>query len=172
MRSIYSYAQLSKQDDIESTPYTRALYLPTGKTPLPSVSADAEALGMAAPIAPGADPAADPAAAPTPATPGLPPGQTEPLALPGPTPTPPALEAPAGPETDAETPAGAARAALRAVAGKSVALSVIEGGSPKVVAAYRLSRKAAADPALYVESRPTRTTTTASNATSRASSLR
>ena len=160
LRSLYNYAQLAKIDDIESTPHTRALYIPTGKTPLPSTAADAEALGMGAPVV---DPNAGPDALPTGGEPisaageeedpaALPPGSAPP-ALPGAAPAAALNAAPTAPP-GAETPAGAARAALRAVAGKGVALRAIEGGRPKAVAAYRLSRKAADEPSLYVESAP------------------
>jgi HK97 family phage portal protein len=129
LRSPISYAKLAGyEDEMDDTPQTRALYIAQGKTPLPSRAADAEALGMGAPMdtggapggAPGA-PGADPAA--------LPPGQ-EPLALPpGPTgadnadgtqpaaigaaPTPAALP----PGASAAARRGAAAAALAAVAG-------------------------------------------------------
>lgn len=162
LRSLYSYAQLAKITDIESTPHTRALYIPTGKTPLPSTSADAEALGMGAPVDPAASAGGSPGAPALPpvdqAAPGdgLPPadGEAAPPAI-GAAPTPAALPAPAAPGDGGTGDAPrTARAALDAVAGKGVALRAIEGGRPKVTAAYRLSRKRAADPALYTESTP------------------
>lgn len=57
LRSAYSYAVMAGIDDIEDTPFTRALYIPAGKTPLPARADDAEALGMGA--APADTPAGD-----------------------------------------------------------------------------------------------------------------
>lgn len=63
LRSIYSYAQLADMtNEIEETPFTRALYMTSGKTPIPAKAADAEALGLVGPAGPSAGPT-DPAAA-------------------------------------------------------------------------------------------------------------
>lgn len=51
LRSIKSYADLAGHgNEIDDTPHTRALYIPTGKTPLPSRAKDAEALGLGQPV--------------------------------------------------------------------------------------------------------------------------
>ena len=57
VRSIWSYAQMAGIEDIEESAFTRALYIPAGKTPLPGRAEDAEALGMgpAAGSVPGED---------------------------------------------------------------------------------------------------------------------
>lgn len=56
LRSIRSYAVLAGMDDeIEDTPITRALYINSGKTPIPAREADAEALGLAPPEDTGAE---------------------------------------------------------------------------------------------------------------------
>lgn len=92
LRSIRSYALLAGMgDEIEDTPHTRALYLASGRTPLPSREADAEALGMgpapdagtvsAAQVDPGTDgqqPALPPGASDEGGTPALPAGGSAP----------------------------------------------------------------------------------------------
>lgn len=50
LRSIKSYADLAGYgDEIDDTPHTRALFIPSGKTPLPSREDDAKALGLEQP---------------------------------------------------------------------------------------------------------------------------
>jgi HK97 family phage portal protein len=109
LRSIKSYADLAGYgDEIDDTVHTRALYIPQGRTPLPSKAEDADDLGLdqptqeaqpeqpALPAGPGTgDVAAGPAAGPAS------PGETTSR-----TPEPPA----------AATTAGAAAAALAAAA--------------------------------------------------------
>jgi HK97 family phage portal protein len=43
LRSIFSYAQLAGLDEIENTVQTRTLWVPSGKQPVPSTKADADA---------------------------------------------------------------------------------------------------------------------------------
>jgi HK97 family phage portal protein len=70
LRSIKSYADKAGYgDEIDDTPHTRALYVPQGRTPLPSREEDAKALGLDIPSdapppppAPELPPAGDPAA--------------------------------------------------------------------------------------------------------------
>ena len=62
LRSAYSYAVMAGIEDIEDTPFTRALYISAGRTPLPARAEDAEALGMGAAPAEDGAPAEDPAA--------------------------------------------------------------------------------------------------------------
>lgn len=69
LRSPFSYAEIAGIEGIESTPFTRALYLPTGKTPLAANDADAAALGMAPAEGAGGVPPAD-GSAPPPQSPG------------------------------------------------------------------------------------------------------
>lgn len=89
LRSIKSYADLAGYgEEIEDTVHTRSLYIPQGRTPLPSRAEDIEALGLGAP-------------APSTAIPG---GSTPPQ-LEG----APGTDAPTGP--DVVGPAGAALAA-------------------------------------------------------------
>jgi HK97 family phage portal protein len=100
LRSIKSYADLAGYGtEIDDTPHTRALYIPTGKTPLPSREKDAEALGLGEPVdtAPPSVAAGDPAAA-------LPPGPN-----PAEVSEPPAVGAPSTPDMGqqpAELPPG------------------------------------------------------------------
>lgn len=64
LRSIYSYMALAGiEDEVEETPFTRALWLPAGKTPIPAREEDAEALGVGAeaPEEEGLTPEGDPA---------------------------------------------------------------------------------------------------------------
>jgi HK97 family phage portal protein len=84
VRSPYSYAQASGQTEVESTPSTRAWYITSGKTALPTSEDDAKALGLGAsqPAAGGAaDPNAQPATPDASAVPG--PGQGDVGAAPG-----------------------------------------------------------------------------------------
>lgn len=160
LRSIKSYADNAGHgDEIDDTPHTRALYVPSGKTPLPSREADAEALGLAVPEE-GGEPELPPAGGapaalpPGQAAPAIPAGSGGPPALPGAlsqslgstggsggagggenTPTAPSRPAPTAP--GAPGAPSAARAALAAVAGTKGA-----GADPKVRAVYRLSRNA------------------------------
>lgn len=149
LRSIKSYADAAGYgEQIESTPHTRALYVPSGKTPLPSTEEDAEALGLAIPEEEPALPAGG--GAPPALGPGPDAGPPAPGSGPGGGLTPqggaaangtPAL-GPSAPESPGGAPAnrGAAAAALAAVAGKSApALVAIEGGRPKVVLALKAS---------------------------------
>lgn len=46
VRSYYSYAQEAGIEGVEDTPLTRALWLPSGRVPIPARAEDAEALGM------------------------------------------------------------------------------------------------------------------------------
>ena len=65
LRSIWSYFGLAgRQDEIDDTPYTRALYVAQGMTPLPSREADMEALGLGAPVDPNAPPPGAPGTTP------------------------------------------------------------------------------------------------------------
>jgi HK97 family phage portal protein len=95
LRSIKSYADLAGYgEEIESTPHTRALYVPSGKTPLPSTADDAKALGLDQPTDEAPPAALPPAAAPA----ALPPGAEDvagPPALAA-APTPDMGQAPAG----------------------------------------------------------------------------
>ena len=120
LRSPWSYAVMANlTDQMEETPHTRALYIPSGKTPLPAFSADAEALGLgtveetppegAGELPPGEE---EPAALPPGPTGADVPEGTDPAAL-GSAPTPAALP----PGVSAAARRGAAAAALAAVAG-------------------------------------------------------
>jgi HK97 family phage portal protein len=61
LRSIKSYADLAGYgDEIEDTVHTRSLYIPQGKTPLPSKAEDIEALGLGAPAPAAAVPGTTP----------------------------------------------------------------------------------------------------------------
>ena len=155
LRSIYSYAELAGiADEIEETPYTRALYVAQGKTPLPARAYDSDALGLATP-APGGAPGGAPGAE-TP--PGAEPGAEAPVGPPaqagaapggpGGAEDSPAAALPAANGT-APAPSGAARAALDALAtsGKSAG----DDPAPKVRLAYRLgaSVKAASPTGSY-----------------------
>lgn len=74
LRSPLSYHILSgREDEIEDTPQSRALYVASGKTPIPAREADAEALGMGSPAAAGDTPPTGPDGFGTPA-----PGDTPP----------------------------------------------------------------------------------------------
>lgn len=169
LRSLKSYADAAGYgDEIDDTPHTRALYIPTGKTPLPSKEADAEALGLAPPPGessagaaqpeggeePGQDeggpgggaqpPAGGPGGAPAGTPPPTSPAPGSGAPAPGPRasapggPTPPAPPAPAA---GGMTP-GAARAALAAVAGtKRLALPA----APPSKAVARIEVKRAVD---------------------------
>jgi len=133
LRSIWSYAKLAGLDDeIEETPYTRALYVSQGKTPLAAREEDMEALGLApAPDAAAAAPAAVEGA---PETPALDPAAPEAPAAIG--------AAPASPPAADPAAAGIDMAALDAK-GLPPTLHAIAGGAdPKVQAVLRLSRKA------------------------------
>ncbi|MFJ8043838.1 phage portal protein [Kitasatospora sp. NPDC096147] len=58
VRSLYSYAELAGYaDEVDDTPASRALWVNSGRTPVPARAADAQALAQAAPAAP-ATPAA------------------------------------------------------------------------------------------------------------------
>jgi HK97 family phage portal protein len=72
LRSIKSYADLAGYgDQVEDTAETRALYLPSGKTPIAAREADKEALGLSTSSSgPGGGPAAPDSAAPGEAPPG------------------------------------------------------------------------------------------------------
>lgn len=127
LRSIISYAKLAGYaDEIEETAFTRALYLPNGKTPLPANAADAITLGLEQPKA---DPAADVAAIDA--------SSTNPAALPpGATPAAPAIEAapaapPAADPATAPAGTGAAAAALAAASGGGAVLSVVPAPGAK-----------------------------------------
>lgn len=144
LRSIKSYADLAGYgDEIEDNIYTRSVYQPNGKTPLPTRPGDAVLLGL--------DTGAAPAAA-APATPGLPPGEAgAPAALPG---------APAGPDgvdaaALAEEPAGAQQsapaavegidmAALMAAPGAKARLRSLDGGGARPKVSLHIERKDAA----------------------------
>lgn len=129
LRSIISYAQVANIDGIDDTAYTRALYLPTGKTPLPANEADAITLGLASSPkqnAPTGDLAVQgaPAALP-PGAPGAPELTAAPHTDPAAAPAAPAAAAPAA----AAPVAGAAAAALAAATGSGGAqLSVVPSG--------------------------------------------
>lgn len=71
LRSVKSYMDLAGYgDEVDDTPYSRALWIPSGRTPMPSHVADAAALGAGGPAAPEA--AGPGAAPPTDGTPGVP----------------------------------------------------------------------------------------------------
>lgn len=155
LRSIWSYVNLAQYaEEIDETPYTRALYVAQGKTPLPAKEEDAEALGLATPVQPGGQPPAQP-----PAPPGAEPGAEDAAAANGPAPAPAAPAAggatpappngapppppPAGtapaPAPAGAAPSGAARAALDALANGS---KTAGGLDPKVRFGYRISAAA------------------------------
>ena len=130
-RSIKSYADLAGYgDEVEDNIYTRSLYIPNGKTPIPTKPGDDVELGLAeapdaaaAPGAPGIDAAAlaAPEGGPTPPTP---PGAVE---------SPDAVGTPPGEVEGID---------MAALMGKG--LHLVEGGGssrPKVRAAFAVSRK-------------------------------
>lgn len=107
LRSVYSYARLAGMDDIEDTPQTRALYIPTGKTPLPSREADGVALGIPGAVDPNAPAGATPGDAAPPAGSGAPAGPADAVAaLTGPQDAAPTT----GPTVPTMTPADAVAA--------------------------------------------------------------
>lgn len=149
LRSPFSYVKaVGREDELEENAYTRALYIPTGRTPLPAKDADREDLGLAVPSDGQGPP--PPEGGGQPGQPGLPAGDggnQDPAAaaLNGPAaPAPPAVPAapvPAAlpPGQSAQQPSGAARAALAAItSGKSADAG---GARPKVRVEYRIERK-------------------------------
>jgi HK97 family phage portal protein len=132
LRSLKSYADLAGYgDEIDDTPHTRALYIPTGKTPLPSRKDDAIALGLEE------DPAAKQTQQDQP--PQLDAAQGAPALPPGPAGqdigAPPAIGAPAAPDTGSQ-PAGLppgyapAAAAPAAIAAAPAAKAIPIGARP------------------------------------------
>jgi HK97 family phage portal protein len=118
LRSIKSYADLAGYgEQVDDTPHTRALYIPTGKTPLPSRKDDAVALGLEEDpnakqpepqqLPPGADPMALPAGPDQDQT-------TGPQAIEPPPPAPDAAGQSAGLPPGYAPPAAAAPAAIGA----------------------------------------------------------
>lgn len=90
LRSIKSYADLAGYgEEIDSTPHTRALYVPSGKTPLPSKEDDEKALGLEQPT----DEPPAPEIPAQPAPPALPAGPDSPDVA-----APPAIAAPSTPD--------------------------------------------------------------------------
>lgn len=141
LRSIYSYAKLAGiEDEIDETPMTRALYIPQGRTPLPSREEDAEALGLGQPTDSGGGAPEAPPAPEQPAIEGQPGGaagedvarteQTPPEQQPDAPPTPPAAPTPpAGSSTGAQGAAAQALAAAtrggKSLDGKRARLTVV-----------------------------------------------
>lgn len=148
LRSPYSYAKLAgREDEVGDMPETRALYIPTGKTPMPTSEEDAIKMGLredpnapAAPAVGGApgDPAALPEGEDTEDAPGA---------------APAALgAAPAGPKAIGAGPAGGADEGIDMAAMQGKArLRSVGGEGPKLRVQYRVERKAAA-PSPWVES--------------------
>lgn len=132
LRSIKSYVDLAGYgDEVADTPFTRALYIPQGKTPLPSKEEDAEALGLAGGTTPGQG--------------GQQPGAPAAPAAPeeaGQAPQAPAEE---GLDTDALAAAAPAAPAVAGAKARPEFLHAVPGGGedPKARAEYRLHRKAA-----------------------------
>lgn len=145
LRSIRSYAVLAGYgDEVEDTAEMRALWVPTGKTPMPATEADKEALGLGSPTdtgtgggAPGGD-VASPAAE---ASGGQSGSGFEPPPGPG---GPTAPSGPAGPETPISppTPPRAADSVDRTLTG-APNLRVVGGTQAKVARPrWRVERKA------------------------------
>ena len=113
LRSPYSYAEAAGIEDIESTPMTRALYVPTGKTPIPSREEDAAALGIAPPSdqsAPGGPPAGPSGGQDTPPVEGQAIADNRAIASAPATPAEAAAALNSGGPAGVATPAGAAAA--------------------------------------------------------------
>lgn len=133
LRSAKSYADAAGYgDEVEDNVYTRSLYFPNGKTPIPTRPGDDALLGLdtaAATSGGEAAPGVDPAALAAPASPD---GVDAP-ALMG---TAPAAALPAGSSGTVE---GVDMTALAAPAIKS--LRAVEGGGARPKAAYAVSAK-------------------------------
>lgn len=136
LRSIKSYADLAGYGgEIDDTPHTRALYIPTGKTPLPSRKEDAVALGLEEPAKDPEPQAIAPAGAPAElmAGPGAEDVVAQAAALPG-----------AAPDTGSQpaglppgyAPAGSGPAAPAAIAA-GPALKAIPAGTRPVLRVLR-----------------------------------
>jgi HK97 family phage portal protein len=113
LRSIISYARLAKITDIEDTPHTRALYVPSGKTPIPSRAEDAKALGLEQPTDEAPPVEAPPEVPALPAGPDAPEVAGPPMLEAAPTPA----SAPPQPQAPAALPPGYAPAAPAAPTG-------------------------------------------------------